>query len=165
MNIKTIKIILCALTLFSIFGASSIAAQKTSPDLLLRELYRLHDRDLKNNSDSILSGKSRKILDKYFDKRLADFIWKDLTAEREEVGVLDFDPFYNAQDFDVKNFSVGGAKINGTKATVVIKFTNSGRKDILSYQFARQNSVWKITDIKYIDGSSLLGYFKEDAKR
>ncbi len=164
MNIKTIKSILVIVTLFSIGGISSIAAQKTTPELVIKDLYKTHDQDLKNSNDSILSGKSRKILDKYFDKTLADFIWKDLTTQRDGVGVLDFDPFYNAQDTDIKNFSVAKAKISGGKATVVVKFTNSGRKDTLTYQFVRQNSAWKIIDIKYTDNSSLLGYFKEDAQ-
>src|SRR5215212_126093 len=49
-------------------------AQQNAPDALVKDLYKTHDK----NSGAILDGKSRKLLDKYFDKRLADFMWKDL---------------------------------------------------------------------------------------
>jgi len=162
MKIKTKKSIFFLFILFSLGGISSTFAQ--TPETTVKELYKIHDQDLKGNNDRILSGKSRKMLDKFFDQPLADVIWKDLTTERDGVGVLDFDPFYNAQDFDIKNFSVAKAKINGSKATVVVKFTNSGRKDTLKYQLVRQNTGWKISDIEYTDGSSLVGYFKAEAK-
>lgn len=164
MNIKTSKSFLLVAILFSVFAVVSSFAQTSIPEALVKDLYKTHDQNLKNNTDSILDGKNRKSLDKYFDKTLGDFIWKDLTTHTDEVGVLDFDPFYNAQDFDIKNFSVAKAKITGTKASVIVKFTNSGRRDTLNYQLVRGKSGWRIADIKYTDGTSLLGYFKEDAK-
>ena len=163
MKIKTLKPIFLTLILLSIFGVSSAFAQ--TPDSVVKELYKIHDQDLKGNNDRILNGKSRKNLDKFFDKTLADFIWKDLTTHTDEVGVLDFDPFYNAQDFQITNFTVGLPKISGGRASVVVKFNNAGRKETLSYQFVQNKKSWKIADIKYSDGSSLLGYFKEDAKQ
>lgn len=145
-------------------SAAETQINQTSPDALVKDLYKVHDQDMKSENDRILSGKNRTYLDKYFDTTLADLIWKDLTTHKDEVGVLDFDPFYNAQDFDVKNLVVGQPKIENGKATVVVTFENSGRKDTLSYSLVQQNSAWKISDIKYTDGSSLIGYFKEDAK-
>ncbi len=161
MNIKTFTSYFLVAIIVSVVGISTAFAQSSTPDGLIKDLYKVHDQDLKGDTDNILNGKTRKPLDKYFDKILADLMWKDLTSNSEEVGVLDFDPFYNAQDFDIKNFSIGAPKVVGTKATVVVKFTNSGRKDTLSYQLVKRGSAWKIADIKYTDGSSLLGYFKE----
>lgn len=141
--------------------AESASGQTASaPDAVIKDLYKTHDRD----NGAILDSKNRKLIDKYFDKTLADLIWKDLTANRDEVGVLDFDPFYNAQDTQIKNFAVAPPKIEGERASVTVTFQNFDRKDTLSYQLARRNSVWKIADIKYTDGTTLLGYFKEDAK-
>jgi hypothetical protein len=135
-------------------------AQQNAPDALVRDLYKTHDKD----QGAILDGKSRKLLDKYFDKTLADLMWKDLTTHRDEVGVLDFDPFYNAQDIQIKNLKINEPKIEGEKASVVVTFQNFDRKDTLTYMLTRRASAWKISDIKYTDGSTLLGYFKEDAK-
>jgi hypothetical protein len=134
--------------------------QQNAPDALVRDLYKTHDKD----QGAILDGKSRKLIDKYFDKTLADFLWKDLTTHMDEVGVLDFDPFYNAQETQIKNFKVGEPKIEGDKATLLVTFQNFDRKETLTYALTRQNSAWKISDIKYTDGTSLVGYFKEDAK-
>lgn len=158
------KTIISVVILLLAVSVSVSFAQSSAPETLVKELYKIHDQDLKNSSDRILSGENRQNLDKFFDKTLADFIWKDLTTERDEVGVLDFDPFYNAQDFEIKNLSISKGKIIGSKATVVVKFQNFGAKVSLTYHLIRQNSAWKISDIKYADGSSLVGYFKEDAK-
>lgn len=140
------------------------AAQQTTPDALVKDLYKTHDADLKSSSDRILSGKSRNLLDKYFDKPLADFIWKDLTTNRDEVGVLDFDPFYNAQDVGIKNLNIESPKTEGEKASVGVTFQNYDRKDTLIYTLVRRGAAWKIADIKYADGSTLAGYFRQDAK-
>lgn len=136
------------------------AAQQTAPDALVKDLYKTHDKD----NGAILDGKSRRLLDKYFDKTLADFIWKDLTTHKDEVGVLDFDPFYNAQEVQIKNFKIGAPKVVGEKAAVTVTFQNFDRSEALNYALVRQSGAWKISDIKYTDGTSLLGYFKEDAK-
>jgi hypothetical protein len=146
----------------AVSNASSL--QESPPDALVKDLYKTHGEDFKNNTDRILNGKSRTNLDKYFDKTLADFFWKDLTTHKDEIGVLDFDPFYNAQDADIKKLNIGPPKIEGERATVVVTFENFGEKQTLTYLMVRQNAVWKISDIKYKDGSTLVGYFKADAK-
>jgi hypothetical protein len=100
-------------------------------------------------------------LDKYFDRNLANLIWKDLTTHRNEYGVIDFDIFYNTQDPLIKNVSVGQPKINGAKATVSVSFYNAAAKEIVVYMLVKQNGEWKISDIKYRNGDTLLKYFKE----
>ena len=144
--------------------AQSAGAQTLTPDALVRDLYKIHEQDSKTSKDRILNGKSRRYLDKYFDKTLADLIWKDLTTDTGYAGVIDFDPFYATQDPNIKNLTVGAPKTTGTKATVIVRFTNSGVKETLNYLLAKQGSGWRITDIKYDDDSSLLGYFREDEK-
>ena len=124
MNNKTFKSFFLVAILLFVCNISSTFAQSSTADSLVKELYKIHDQDLKGDGDRILDGKSRKNLDKFFDKSLADFIWKDLTSNSDEVGVLDFDPFYNAQDFDIKNLVISAPKVVSTKATVVVKFTN-----------------------------------------
>ena len=107
-----------------------------------------------------MTGKSRVYLDKYFDKNLADLIWKDLTSNSEEVGVIDFDVFYNAQDASIKNLQIGKAVIKGSTATVPVHFTNYGRNENLVYSLVREGGAWKISDIKYRGAETLLNFFK-----
>lgn len=132
-------------------------AQQTVPEELIKDLYKTHEKD----NAGILNGKSRKLLDKYFDKNLANLIWKDLTTHQDEVGVIDFDIFYNTQDPLIKNLKVNPAKIEGAKATVPVTFTNTNVKETVTYLMTQQNNAWKISDIRYREGGSLLKYFKE----
>ena len=142
----------------AIDGSATI--QPTSaPDTLVKDLYNVHGKDY----SKIMNGKSRVLLDKYFDKNLADLIWKDLTTHKEEVGVLDFDPFFNAQDVSIKKLTVAAPKIQNDKAEVTVNFENYGNKETITYALVKQNTAWKVSDIKYKDGGSLLKYFKDYA--
>lgn len=140
-------------------NSSQTTAETATADALVKDIYNFHGKD----NGKILNGKNRAILDKYFDKNLANLIWKDLTTHEGEVGVLDFDPFYNAQDTGIQKLSVGQPKVQGDKADVVVNFENFGNKETITYALVKQNAAWKIADIKYKDGGSLLKYFKEDA--
>jgi hypothetical protein len=134
-------------------------------DSLIRDLYKVHGEDMKSTSrDRIMSGKSRALLDKYFDKNLADLIWKDITTHVGEIGVIDWDIFYAPQDPQIKNVVVAPAAVNGDKATVRVTFTNYTAKEIVTYLMAKEREKWKIHDIKYTTGGTLLQAFEEDAK-
>lgn len=135
-------------------------SQQGAPEALVKDLYKTHEK----NQGKILDGKSRTLLDKYFDKKLAGLLWKDLTSHKDEVGVLDFDPFYNTQDPDIKKLNVGAAKIEGTHATVVVTFENFGQKQTVTYSLSQGTGGWKISNISYGAGENLLKYFADDAK-
>ena len=47
------------------------------------------------------------MVDKYFVKSLADLIWKDAHGPKGEVGAIDGDPLYDAQDMEIKKFAIG----------------------------------------------------------
>ncbi len=65
---------------------------------------------------------------KFFDKQLADLIWKDIHDTPEgEVGYLDFGPPYNAQDMKITQFQIGSPVREGDKATAVVSFKNFGQ--------------------------------------
>jgi hypothetical protein len=164
MNKQTIKSIIFAVITFSVFGISSAFAQSITPDGLVKDLYKIHAEDFKGSSDRIINNKSRKNLDKFFDQTLADYFWTDLNLKADEVGALEFDPFYEGQDALIKKLVIGKAKIIGEKATVIVKFLNFNEKHTLTYKLVKQNSAWKISDIKYADGLSLLQVFTDYAK-
>jgi hypothetical protein len=133
---------------------------KVSPDAVVKELYDLH----KKQKGPFFDTKNRALINKYFEKTLADYIYKDLNSNSDEVGVLDFDVLYNAQDVDIKKFSVSEPKITGEKAEVVASFENYGEKQNITFLLVKSGDSWKISDIKYDSKNTLLGYFKEDAK-
>lgn len=139
-------------------GAAVSAAAATAPDALVAELYKQHDA----HKSPFFQSKNRALVDKYFTKATADLIWKDATTSNGEVGALDGDPLYNAQDTDIKNFKVGAADIKGDKAAVIVTFDNFKQKQTLKFSLAQEKGAWKIDDIDYGEAGTLVKWLKEE---
>ena len=123
------------------------------PAALIRELYRVHNKGY----GPVFRGKTRRYLDKYFDKALSDLIWKNLTeGNPDEVGNLDFDVLYNAQDFQIKNFQVASPVGGSDRAEVTVSFINFDRKENLKFLMRNTRAGWKIENLIYTDGSDLI---------
>jgi hypothetical protein len=88
---------------------------------------------------------------------LAQLIWKDAVSSKGEVGALDFDPRYDAQDTDIKKFSLRKSKSGKDEAEVIASFENMGHKTEITYSLVLTKMGWKITSIKYADGRNLVG--------
>lgn len=138
---------------------SATAARSLPPAALVADLYYKHDAQ----KGPFFQIKDRALVDRYFTRATADLIWKDATDSKGEVSALEADPLYDAQDTKIKNFKVGEAKVTGKTATVPVTFANFGRKQTIIYALVLENGNWKIEDIKYTNGSSLLKIFKEDS--
>src|SRR5215207_9928896 len=95
------------------------------PETIVKELYRVH----RNGNGHVFEKQGRKLQQKFFDPGLAALIWKDLSETPEgELGNIDFDPLFNAQDAQIKNFRVGAASLKGDTATVPVTFMNFDQK-------------------------------------
>jgi hypothetical protein len=141
--------------------SSQLARQTQTPGQLIKEIYVIHAQDTKaETEDRIVNNKNRRYLDEYFDKNLANLIWNDLTMHQDEIGVIDFDLFYATQDPQITNLRIGQAQIINGKATIRVTFNNAGAKETVIYLLTQANDKWKIADIKYSNGESLLKYFK-----
>jgi Protein of unknown function (DUF3828) len=129
-----------------------------SPESVVSALYRQHER----KQSPFFRTTNRALFDQYFDKKLADLIWKDLNTHRDEVGVLDFDVLYNAQDFDIKKLNVQKARIEGDTAEVPVSFTNFDKPEKITFLLTSRQGTWKISDIRYTDGTRLLVMFEDN---
>jgi hypothetical protein len=78
------------------------------------------------------------------------------------VGALGADVLYDAQDTEIKNFSVGRPVVKDGKSEVAVSFENFGQKQEITYLLTMEKEAWKIADIKYRDGRTLLKALKED---
>lgn len=87
-------------------------------------------------------------------------IWKDAVKSKGEVGAIDGDPLYNAQDTDIKKFVIGKAFLKGEKATVRVTFTNFGKKQAIDYSLKKTAKGWRIDDIVYDKDNSLRKWLK-----
>lgn len=161
---KTFKVIILVAAIFLSAGHSSgaqsiaKAVKPTSPNALVIELYRQSGK----NRSPFFQTKSRALVDKYFERHLGDLIWKDAITSKGEVGALDGDPLYNAQDTEIKNFVVHKPTVANGTAEVKVSFENFGKKEEIVFLLSSKNKSagWKITNIKYNDGSDLLGILK-----
>jgi len=130
-------------------------AKRISPDALVADLYRESSKD----RSPFFQTKNRALVDKYFQKNLADLIWKDAVRSKGEVGAIDGDPLYNAQDMDIEHFSVHPATYDKGTAKVRVTFENFGKKEEVGFLLSsgKRSTVWKIANIQYSDGTNLLG--------
>lgn len=136
---------------------SSAGSQAAAAEAVVRDLYRQHDA----KHSPFFQTKNRALVDKYFTKPLADLIWKDANASKGEVGAIDGDPLYNAQDTEIKAFAIGKAVVKGDGATVTVTFTNFGDKKSIDFALKRVGTIWKIDNIIYGDGDSLMKWLTD----
>ena len=138
----------------ALFSNAAQRAQPTnSPDGVIRELYRVHN----NGKGGVFEAKGKRYIYKFFDQKLADLIWKDITQTPEgEVGNLDFDPLYNAQDTGITNFQIGKPVVEGNQATVLVSFRNFGKRTSIKFEMQNGNAGWKIKNVIYGDKSDLI---------
>jgi hypothetical protein len=135
----------------------STVTKKPSPDAVVANLYKQHKK-----RSPFFQTRSRALLDEFFEKNLANLIWKDAVTSKGEVGALDFDPLYNAQDTDIKNFVIHKPAYREGKAEVLVSFENFGEKQRILFDLVSQKTGWKIANINYGKGSNLLGMLQSN---
>ncbi len=140
---------------FSAHGQTT-SSNRLSPNALVADLYREHNR----KHSPFFQTRSHALLDKYFEKGLADAIWKDAVKSKGEVGALDGDPLYDAQDIEIKKFAIGKARYESGKALVTVTFENFGQPKSFVFTLVNGRGGWRITNIEYGEGRSLRGYLK-----
>lgn len=158
---KTVKSITLLALMFVSAGLSAganspaPALRATSPDALVTELYRQSGK----HRSPFFQTKSRALVDQYFEKQLGNLIWKDAITSKGEIGALDGDPLYNAQDMDIKHFVVHKPVIKNGTADVKVSFENFGKKVAIAFLLSSKTNAagWKIVNIKYNDGTDLRG--------
>ena len=156
MSPKT-KVVFIATLLFTItlFAVPESHAQ-VAPQTVVRNLYAARKSRV---TDPFFQTKSRARLDKFFGKELADLIWKDSvsSARNNEVGRLNGDPLYNAQDMKITGFRIKPPMYgegNLDLADVPVTFKNFGKEQTILFRLERdKRRAWKITDIFYPDSA------------
>lgn len=124
-----------------------VHGQIPSAEAFLRELYAPY-----------LAGANRGQdywdLERYFTPdlaRLMDAEARD-AQRRNEVPRLNGDPFVDAQEWDVRNFSVS-VKTHGSSATAIVTFDNYGKARRLTLDLVLTPVGWRISDIQAPSGS------------
>jgi hypothetical protein len=161
---KTISLTLIILFIGSLTGAAqksalpSQSAAVSSPAAVVRELYRVN----RSGDGHVFEKRGRKYQERFFDKKLAGLIWKDLMeTPKGEVGHIDFDPLYGAQDMKISNFRIGAPVMTGDRATVPVSFNNYEQKVTINFRLLNTKEGWKIENIDYGGGSDFVKILSE----
>lgn len=160
---KSIKLMLVIVVLLGGLSPSAGATQASkssrqmSPKELVGDLYRQHAKE-----SPFFQTRSRALIEKYFAAELGNLIWRDAHSSGDEVGALDGDPLFNAQDMDIKNFSIHEG-VGGPRMVVVpVSFENLGQKHEIKFRLFSGGGTWRIANIEYDDGATLLEILKRD---
>jgi hypothetical protein len=157
MRFRSVVALLLAATSWTHAGnPGSKMGTRQSPEDFVTALYKQHEK-----KSPFFQTKDRALLDAWFAKPLADLIWKDATTANGEVGAIDGDPLYDAQDMEIKNFDIHPGKIVKKEARVHVTFTNLGQKRNLLFTLVPEgDESWRISDIRYSKDRTLLGDLK-----
>ena len=129
--------------------SAATVAPVAAPDQIVKNLYAAQ----KAGTGPFFQHRNRAAVDRFFIKDFADLIWKDTEVAKGEVGTIDFDPLYNAQDTQIKAFKIGQPEYgegNADLADVPVTFKNMGKAETVLFRLERgDGQTWKISDIYY----------------
>lgn len=128
------------------FAGTALAADDTAR-AFVAEIYDAYRG--KNGNGHPLDDEAT--LRRYFAPSLAAAMIADqrAAARRQEVGVLDFDPFVDAQDWEIDSFAVAVTDSGPGKAAATVKFSNFKRDSTVVLDLVKIGSEWKINDITW----------------
>jgi hypothetical protein len=88
---------------------------------------------------------------RYFEPKLAAAMIKDrrAAARRKEVGTLDFDPFVDAQDWEIAAFDIAVNDAGPGKASATVIFANLDSKSTVVLDLVKIKGAWKISNITW----------------
>lgn len=81
-------------------------------------------------------------------------LWDEMAARSEEADapIIDFDPFTNAQDYELSELVIVDPVVNGDQAMVAASFLNFGGPQEMRFTLVRRAEGWKIDDIEAVGG-------------
>ena len=144
-----------------VISQSSAATKIDDPEKFVRSVYAQYEKshDAKGAPDDIYST------------RLSDLFALDSKEAGGEVGRIDFDPWIDAQDFEIHNVHVTSAPVESapSRRTVRATFKNLGRSEDIRFYFEKAKQGWKLDDMRSVGKenwtlSLILKYGWDDAK-
>ena len=168
--------------------AQSIPIKQITPDDLVANLYRQAGagvyvdgrKGAAGSTNRVFQPRSRVLLDKYFEKSLADLIWKALLRWKSsgDSDIEDFDYVlfnFGSGEGTITKFAIGKPSDQGQKAQVNVSYDvvcappecskKSVNRETIIFLLAAGETGWRITDIKYDGGTkSLVEIYSKDSK-
>jgi hypothetical protein len=147
-----------ALSIFLVLTNSGCA--RRTPTQVVTQLYRDYSWEVDSRSrakDAIsLIDQPASELARYFDSELVSLLIADRECVRRsgEICRLDWDPIWDSQDPAAEDLTIRSIQTN----VVVVRFRHpfTGEERKLDYHLVKTMAGWRISDIRYQNGTSLL---------
>jgi Protein of unknown function (DUF3828) len=152
------RIVLLAPILLACFGAVPLAlneaeAADAAALAFVTDIYAAYKgKDAKGHPLD-----DERAIRRYFEPSLAALMVKDqkIAAKRGEVGLLDFDPFVDAQDWEIATFDIAVDDGAPGKAAATVKFSNFDKPVTVRLDLVKLKNEWRIADITWLrDGKA-----------
>jgi len=127
-------------------GSPLAAADSSAHDFVAA----IYDAYVSKERNGVVLGSDAKVR-RYFEPSLAALILKDRkqAARRGEVGVLDFDPFVDAQDWEISDLAIAVEDAGPAKARASVKFKNVDKPSVVALELIRIGNAWKISNVTW----------------
>jgi hypothetical protein len=145
-----VVICVCICTAFATVG---VRAAEPSAESFVEAIYVAYQG---KNAKGVLLDNDAAVR-RYFDPELAALIIKDRKDARGEVGKLDFDPFIDAQDWEIGAVDIAVREVAAGKASSTVSFKNVGAQHIVVLDLIKLRTGWRIADITWDRKATLRG--------
>ena len=119
-------------------ATGSLAQPFASPQALLEDAYSSYSTN--DFPDDPLA---------YYSSRLKG-LWANAEGKlsEDEVGAIDFDPFINAQDYELTDLAIGAPERQADgRVNVPVSFANMGGRQSMGFTVVEEKGGWLVDDI------------------
>jgi hypothetical protein len=130
-----------------------------TPDALIHGVYKAGD-------NVFYPAANKKLSAKFLTPGLTKLLAQDekLAGREPYAGFIDCSVLYDSQDLPkITNFATK-SEIKGDTALVKASFENGGEPVLIKFNCAKEAGEWRIADVIYKDGRSVLKMLKENEK-
>lgn len=127
-----------ALSVAFVSGAA-YAGDFADPVKLLEAIYDQYAPSREFPDDDLITAQQSQRLNALYDA--------DAREAGDEIGRIDFDPYVNGQDYEIKRLKIDKPLYAGGKAIVHVTFENFGDAQDLGIALVKEGEAWKVDNI------------------
>ena len=128
-------------------GRGAAGAQAESPRTFLADIYTHY-----TDAEAPVLAWNGEDAPALFEPRLAHAIVadSDQAAQGGEVSaVLDYDPFVQGQDYEIRGLTISMEETTSRTATVLVTFRNTGKPVAIRFELVRVEEGWRVRDMRW----------------
>ena len=137
----------CAALIFSLTMSCALpltahaATRIDDPEKFVRSVYGKLEKQ-----------RDYRVPDDIYSERLSGLFALDTKEAGGEVGRLDFDPWTDAQDYEIKNVHVSSKSVESASSRRLVRatFLNIGRPEDIRFYFEQTKQGWKLDDMRSV---------------